>query len=89
MTDLAGVLWDVDPEPQWWRTPLGLAVARSVGRDDTVSVSRSVAAAMLNVHPGTVAQWAHRGKLGRHPDGGIQLASVLKFLIERETGRPL
>lgn len=66
-----------EPPPEWWRTPAGRMVARSVGRDDSESVTRSVAAAMLGVSPGSVAQWVHRGNLDRHPDGGITRASVL------------
>lgn len=73
------VLWPdgTEPPPEWWRTPAGRMVARSVGRDDSESVTRSVAAAMLGVSPGSVAQWVHRGNLDRHPDGGITRASVL------------
>lgn len=68
-----------DPPPPWWRTPAGRMAARSMGRYDTESVTRRVAAAMLGVHPGTVAQLVHRssGSLDRHPDGGITRASVL------------
>lgn len=66
-----------EPPPEWWRTPVGRMVARSVGRDDAESVTRSVAAAILGVAPGTVAQLVHRGTLDRHPDGGITRASVL------------
>ena len=79
------VLWPVcAPEDcgqaGWWRTPLGRLCARSLGRVDAESVSRSVAAAMLGVHPGTVAQLVARGTLDRHPDGGVLRASVLQRL---------
>lgn len=67
----------------WWRTPLGRACARSLGRDDAESVSHSVAAAMLGVHRGTVAQLVARGKLDRHPDGGVLRASVLARIIDQ------
>lgn len=79
-----------DIPPQWWRTPAGLMVARSVGRDDAEAVTRSVAAAMLGVHPGTVAQLVHRGTLDRHPDGGITRASVLARLARpsKPAGEP-
>lgn len=69
-----------EPPPVWWRTAVGRVVARSVGREDTDSVSRSVAAAMLGVAPGTVAQMVHRGTLCRHTDGGIARSSVLERL---------
>ena len=62
---------------------LGRLCARSVDYGDSDSVTRSVAAAMLGVHPGTVAQLAHRGTLDRHPDGGITRASVLLRIATR------
>lgn len=64
-------------EAAWWRTPLGRMCARSLGRDDADSVTRSIAAAMLGVAPGTVARYVHDGRLLRHPDGGVTRASVL------------
>jgi hypothetical protein len=72
-----------DPAPEWWRTPAGRLCARSLGRDDTEAVTRSVAAAMLGVTPGTIAQLVHRGTLARHPDGGISRASVLARLARK------
>jgi hypothetical protein len=66
-----------DPDPDWWRTPLGRVCARSLGNDDAEAVTHSVAAAMLGVTRGTVAQLVHRGTLDRHPDGGVTRASVL------------
>ena len=77
--DLAGVAWPEEPEPVWWRTPVGRMVGRSVGRDDTESVSYSVAAAMLGVATGTVKSMMARERtdLDRHPDGGLTRASVL------------
>lgn len=71
----AGVVPD-PPAAEWWATPLGRAVARSVGHPSADAVSHSVAAAMLGVHRGTVAQLVHRGSLDRHPDGGVTTASV-------------
>lgn len=83
--DLMAALWphgspeDVG-EAAWWSTALGRLCARSLGRDDAESVSQSVAAAMLGVTRGTVAQMVHRGTLDRHPDGGVLRASVLQRL---------
>ena len=71
-----------EPPPPWWRTPVGRMVARSVGRYATEAVTRSVAAAMLGVHPDTVARLVARGTLVRHPDGGIVRASVLARLAD-------
>lgn len=82
--DLMAVLWPrCDPDPEWWRTPLGRAVARSAGREGSEAITYSVAAAMLGVHPGTVAQMAHRGNLEKHPEGGITRASVLARLARQ------
>lgn len=83
--DVMNVLWPhASPEDcghaDWWRTPLGRLCARSLGRVDAESVTRSVAAAMLGVHIGTVSQLVHRGTLDRHPDGGVLRASVLRRL---------
>lgn len=75
-----------EPPPEWWRTPVGRMVARSIGHEDGDSVSRSVAAAILGVHPGTVATLLERGKLERHPDGGITRASVLARLASQRRG---
>lgn len=86
VTDVMGALWPhCDPETigraDWWRTPLGRMCARSLGRDDAEAVTQSVAAAMLGVTVGTVKQLVARGNLGRHPDGGVNRASVLIRLV--------
>lgn len=44
------------------------------------SVTQHVAAAMLGVTRGTVAQMVHRGTLDRHPDGGVLRSSVMARL---------
>lgn len=80
--DVMCVLWPhAAPEDcgraDWWQTPLGRLCARSLGRDGAEEVSHSVAAAMLGVTRGTVAQLVHRGTLDRHPDGGVLRSSVL------------
>jgi len=90
--DLLNLIWpDSDPAPDWWRTPLGRICAASMALDDPPdarpSDNRSVtyreAARILGVHDGTVFQWAHRGTIERHPDGGLALASVLRRLGHR------
>lgn len=82
--DVMTALWPrSDPAPEWWRTPLGQACATSFGVDDAEAVTWSVAAAMLGVTKGTVSQLMARGKLDRHPDGGILRASVLQRLARR------
>jgi len=76
---------DAEPTPQWWRTPVGRLVARSMGGHDTAAVTHSVAAAMLGVTRGTVAQLVHRGTLDRHPDGGVARYSVLTRIGRQAT----
>jgi len=80
--DIMGCLWpncapEDGGEAEWWRSPLGRMCARSLGHADSDAVTLSVAAAMLGVHPGTVARYVHDGRLEKHPDGGITRASVL------------
>lgn len=84
-TTILNALWpDTSPEHvdrgDWWRTPLGRLCARTLGRNDTDAVTQSVAAAMLGVTRGTIAQMVHRGTLDRHPDGGVLRSSILQRL---------
>lgn len=84
--DVMAALWPrTDPDPSWWQTPLGRVLARSVGADDVEAVTHSVAAAMLGVTRGTIAQLVHRGALDRHPDGGVLRSSILQRIAQRRT----
>ena len=74
-----------DPPAEWWATPLGGVCARSLGTEDATSFTHSVAAGFLGVTRSTVATLVKRGKLDRHPDGGIVPASVWSY---RDTRRP-
>jgi hypothetical protein len=65
-----------DPPPEWWRTPLGQVVLRRVGHPSAQAVSYSVAGAMLGVTRQGVHDLVTRGKLARHPDGGVTVDSV-------------
>jgi hypothetical protein len=71
----ASVLPDEIPD-EFWATPLGRLIAKSVGHPGAEEVSYSVAAAMLGVSKTRVQQLVSAGKLERHPDGGITSASV-------------
>lgn len=81
------ILWAVhgagEPD-EWWTTPLGEVCATSFGFD-SMRVTWSVAASMLHVHPGTIAQMMKRGNtlLERHPDGGIVRGSVMREIVRR------
>lgn len=86
--DVMAALWPHGPPEQvgragWWSTPVGRVCATSLGRDDAEAVTQSVAAAMLGVTRGTVAQLVHRGRLDRHPDGHVLRASVLQRIADR------
>ena len=65
-----------DPPAAWWRTPLGQAVLRRAGHPSAEAVSYSVAGAMLGVTRQGIHDLATRGKLARHPDGGVTVDSV-------------
>ncbi|MBE1531221.1 hypothetical protein [Actinomadura algeriensis] len=65
-----------DPPAAWWRTALGRAVARVTGHPSAVAVSYSTAGAMLGITRQGVHDLVKRGKLGRHPDGGVTSSSV-------------
>jgi hypothetical protein len=75
-------------QAEWWRSPLGLLCARSLGRDDLEVVTHSVAAEMLDVTRGTIGVLVHRGALERHPDGGVSRASVLARLARPPKATP-
>lgn len=79
--DLLALLWPDDPPLEWWRTPLGLLVAPSAAREDAPGWSRSEAAAVLGVTPGTVAQLVARGTLDPAPGRGISRLSVLTRVV--------
>lgn len=83
--DLMCALWpDSTAAPdEWWTTPLGRVVARSIDTGPEDTVTRAVAAVMLGVTPGTVAQLTARGTLARHPSGSILRASVLDRIARR------
>ncbi len=72
-----------DPPADWWRTPLGQVVARRAGHPGAVAVSYAVAGAMLGVTRQGVHDLVVRGKLDRHPDGGVTIASVKARLLSR------
>ena len=65
-----------DPPVEWWRTPLGGVVARRVGHPAAESVSYATAGAMLGITRQGVHDLVRRGKLPRHPDGGVPSAAV-------------
>lgn len=74
--DLAGtVLPDAIPD-DFWPTPLGRLIAKSVGWPGAEEVSYSQAAAMLGVSKTRVQQLLEAGKLERHPGGGVTSVSV-------------
>jgi hypothetical protein len=76
-----------DPPPPWWRTPLGQVVIRRVGHPSVQAVSYSVAGAMLGVTRQAVHDLVARGKLVRHPDGGVTVDSVRARLNRTTTDR--
>ena len=65
-----------DPPAEWWRTPLGRTMARRVGHPAAESVSYATAGAMLGISRQGVHDLVRRGRLPRHPDGGVPSAAV-------------
>ena len=65
-----------DPPTDWWGTPLGQAVARRVGHPGATSVSYATAGAMLGITRQGVHDLVRRGRLPRHPDGGVPATAV-------------
>ncbi|MGC4815505.1 hypothetical protein ACLQ29_33835 [Micromonospora sp. DT228] len=76
-----------NPPLDWWRTPLGQVVARRVGHPTAESVSYAVAGAMLGITRQGVHDLASRGKLARHPEGGVLSAAVRDRLLRQGTRR--
>lgn len=62
--DLTGLLWPhSEPTLDWWSTPLGRAVVRSVGHPTATVVSYRVAGAMLGCSKQYVGQLIAAGRL--------------------------
>ena len=72
---------------EWWRTPLGRAVARRMGHPARDAVTYPVAAAMLGITRQGVHDLVRRGKLDRHGDGGVSVVSVQARLLSRTENR--
>ena len=72
-----------DPPSGWWQTPLGQVLAHRVGHPTTEGLSYSTAGAMLGVTKQAVHDLVNRGKLVRHPDGGVTSESVRLRLHQR------
>ncbi|GIE93488.1 hypothetical protein [Paractinoplanes rishiriensis] len=65
-----------DPPADWWATPLGQAVAVRAGHPWAESVSYATAGAMLGITRQGVHDLVRRGRLPRHPDGGVPSAAI-------------
>jgi hypothetical protein len=76
-----------DPPAEWWRTPFGQVVARRVGHPTAEAVSYPVAGAMLGVTRQGVHDLVTRGRLTRHPAGGVLVRSVQARLAGQDAAR--
>jgi len=84
VNDLASVLWPGQCEPVIdWTSPLGRAMARSVGHPNAKEVTYSVAGAMLGVTKQRVGQWVDDGRLSRGDISGVTSDSIRNFLRGR------
>ncbi|MEV0831273.1 hypothetical protein [Nonomuraea rubra] len=77
-----------DPPEQWWRTPLGRAVARGAGHPSATAVSYSTAGAMLGITRQGVHDLVKRGKLDKHPEGGVTTSSIRTRLNRPKENAP-
>lgn len=73
-----------DPPLDWWRTPMGQVVALRVGHPTATAVSYPIAGAMLGITRQGVHDLITRGKLARHPDGGVLPTSIRDRLRAEE-----
>lgn len=85
--DIMATLWpDCDPtevQPGWWTTPLGRLVAKAGGLPDSEALTVTAAAVVLGVTPSAVSQLLTRGRLDRHPDGGVLRSSLMAEIARR------
>ncbi len=87
--DLMNVRWPNGDEPpvEWWTTPLGQAVAASVGHPTSDVVTYAVAGAILGCSRQNVQKLVDADKFKRGPDGhGVTRESVRARLNARRTG---
>ncbi len=83
-------LMPVLPEPippEWWSTPLGRVVARSLSVGTGEAVSYGYAALMLGIARGAITTMVTRGNLTRHSEGGVDRASLLRVWLARDEKR--
>jgi hypothetical protein len=79
-----------DPPIDWWRTPLGQTIARRVGHPSADSVSYGTAGAMLGISRQGVHDLVRRGRLPRHPDGGVPSSAIRDRLrIQEDRSRDI
>jgi hypothetical protein len=73
-----------DPPAGWWATPLGQVVAHRAGHPWSESVSYATAGAMLGITRQGVHDLVRRGRLPRHPDGGVPSSAIRDRLRSRD-----
>ncbi|HEY2668840.1 MAG TPA: hypothetical protein VGJ07_00535 [Rugosimonospora sp.] len=73
-----------EPPVDWWASPLGQVLVYRVGHPTAESVPYPVAGAMLGITRQGVHDLVSRGKLTRHPQGGVVPASIRTRLLEGE-----
>ena len=78
----------LEPGRQWWATPLGRVVARRLGHPSKRRVPFETAGAMLGITRQGVGDLVARGKLRRHPDGGVDVASICRRIADSTDREP-
>jgi hypothetical protein len=74
-----------EPPADWWATPLGQVVAYRSGNPWAASVSYATAGAMLGITRQGVHDLVRRGRLPRHPDGGVPSTAIRDRLRSRSS----
>ncbi|SDT77985.1 hypothetical protein [Actinoplanes derwentensis] len=65
-----------NPPADWWRSPFGQIVLRRAGHPYAQAVSYATAGAMLGITRQAVHDLVRRGRLPRHPDGGVPVTAI-------------
>lgn len=73
-----------EPPASWWGTPLGQIIAGRVGHPSAESISYATAGAMLGITRQGVHDLVRRGRMPRHPDGGVPATAVRDRLRGRD-----
>lgn len=68
--------------PEWWRSPLGVAVGKALPYDHDEAVTHQTASEMLDLHRGTIRNLIDADQLERHHETrGVIRSSVINRIV--------